>query len=110
MSTLSSWRARLVGTVFLAVTPAWALTYWLVRKSAADSAGFWMFISGAVSLLALSAAWFSGHRYVMRQVRLVGQVAKRLAVGDLAARAGLDTEPGELGELGRAFDSMANSI
>ena len=65
---------------------------------------------GLVATLALGAAWVGGHRFILRHVtRLVG-TAQRLAVGDLGARTGLPAGPGELDQLARAFDHMAESL
>ena len=89
-----------MGTVFLAIAPAWALMYFTHQP--------WMgFIVG---LLALVAAWFGGERYVMRQVRLLLSAARGLEAGDLSTRTGLGKETGELGDLARTFDSMAEKL
>lgn len=100
MTTFSSLRARLVGTVFLAITPAWILMYY----TDLPWTGF------AVGLLALGAAWFGGERFILRQVRTLCRTAGHLAAGDLSIRTGLAHERGELGELARAFDLMAESL
>src|SRR4051812_12508663 len=100
MNLFSSLRVRLVGTVFLAITPALVLMYFAHLP--------WMgFVLG---LLALAAAWFGGERFILRQVRILTRAARRLAAGDLSARTGLRREQGELGELARTFDNMAASI
>ena len=66
-------RVRLVGTVFLAIAPAWVLMYWFARKTHTELpwAGF------AVGLLALGAAWFGGERFILRQIRLLFRAAQR---------------------------------
>jgi len=110
MTSFSSLRARLVGTVFLAVAPAWGLTYFLVKKAGAEQDLPWMLLSGAVGLVALAAAWFGGEHFVLRQVRVLYQAARRLAAGDLKSRTGMAAERGELGELARTFDTMAESL
>src|SRR5947209_2246381 len=61
----SSLRARLVGTVFLAITPA-ALLLWAAHL---PWSGF------IVGLIALGAAWLGGERFILRQVRLLTQAA-----------------------------------
>ncbi len=110
MTSFSSLRARLVGTVFLAVAPAWGLTYFIVKHTGTEQDLPWMLLSGAVGLLALGAAWFGGERFVLRQVRVLYQAARQLGAGDLTSRTGLSKEGGELGELARTFDLMAASL
>ncbi|MDP2936167.1 MAG: PAS domain S-box protein, partial [Dehalococcoidia bacterium] len=64
----------------------------------------------AVLALAFVGAWLLGRAFVLRTVgRLLG-VTHRLATGDLSARSGAGSGGGELGELGRAFDGMAESL
>jgi len=99
-------RARLVGTVFLAIAPAWAANYVIARQTGAELP----WASFVVGLLALIAAWFGGERFIMRQVRTLYRAAQRLAAGDLSSRTGLEDERGELGELARTFDAMAQSL
>jgi signal transduction histidine kinase/ActR/RegA family two-component response regulator len=103
MSRFSSLRVRLVGIVFLAVAASLGLLYVI---------GFWSanwvpFVGG---LVALAAAWAGGELFVMRQVRALLKAVKGLAGGDMACRTGLVKERGELGELARAFDSMAEAL
>ncbi len=100
MTSFSSLRARLVGTVFLAITPAWVLMYY----TELPWTGF------VVGLLALGAAWFGGERFILRQVRILCNAAGQLAAGNLSVRTGLARETGELGELARTFDSMAEAL
>ena len=99
-SQLASLRIRLVGTVFVAVAAGW-LTALL---SGIALAGF------SAGILALVAAWIGGEWFVLRQVRSLLKTATRLAGGDLSARTETSQEPGELGELARNIDSMANTL
>lgn len=100
MKPFSSLRARLVWTVFVAITPAGVVMY------AFDLP--WMgFVMG---LLALAAAWYGGEHFILRQVRDILNSAHRLAEGDLSSRTQRPEADGELGELARAFDQMAASI
>ena len=110
MTSFSSLRARLVGTVFLAVAPAWAVMYFLVKKTGTDQDLPWTFLAGGIGLLALAAAWFGGERFMLRQVRVLSRAARLLATGDLTSRTGLSQKQGELGELGAAFDTMAAGL
>lgn len=65
---------------------------------------------GLVAALTLAAAWWGGQFFFLRQVNALLDSAKRLAAGDLNARAGLDYTDGELGDLARAFDEIAASF
>src|SRR5690242_10990047 len=100
MSGFSSLRVRLVGTVLLAITPAWVLMY----LHYLPWAGFIM------GLLALGAAWYGGERFILRQIRALSRAAQRLAAGDLDSRTGLGPESGEFWPLAQTFDEMAASL
>ncbi len=100
MISFSSLRVRLVGTVLLFITPAWILMY-LTHLP-------WM--GFALGLLALGAAWFGGEHFILRQIRTLSKAAERLAGGDLSSRSGLANEKGELGQLARTFDIMAETL
>ncbi len=110
MTAFSSLRARLVGTVFLAVAPAWLLTYLIVRRSGSPDDVLWTLLSAGVGLMALAAAWFGGERFVLRQVRSLHRSARLLAAGDLGSRTGMAAERSELGDLARTFDEMAAAL
>src|SRR5437773_10401324 len=65
----SSLRVRLVATVFIAIAPAGLLMYVANLP--------WMgFVMG---LLALGAAWFGGERFILREVRVILDAARKLA-------------------------------
>jgi signal transduction histidine kinase/ActR/RegA family two-component response regulator/HAMP domain-containing protein len=100
MNTFSSLRVRLVGMVFLAMSPAWVLMY----------LGYLPWAALIPGLLALGAAWYGGERFINRQVRRLSLATQRLATGDLTSRTGLSGEGGELGQLARKFDQMAASL
>ena len=106
MTQFSSLRARLVGTVFLAIAPAWIAMYLIAEHTHTEFPwpGF------VVGLLALGAAWVGGERFILRQVRLLSQAARKWSAGDWASRTGLADEAGELGELARICDTMATSL
>jgi signal transduction histidine kinase/ActR/RegA family two-component response regulator len=100
MNHFSSLRVRLVGIVFLAMSPAWVLMY----------LGYLPWAALIPGLLALGAAWYGGERFINRQVRRLSIATQRLATGDLTSRTGLSGEGGELGQLARKFDQMAASL
>ncbi|MBI3851113.1 MAG: response regulator [Verrucomicrobia bacterium] len=100
MSRFSSLRVRLVGIVFLAVAPALVLLIYTELP----------WLGFVIGLLALAAAWCGGTLFVLRQVKLLSAATKRLAAGDLTSRTGMSDEPGELGQLARTFDGMAESL
>jgi len=95
-----------VGTVFLAVAPAWVAIH-LVAKHTGTEPSWASFVVG---LLALGAAWAGGERFILRQVRALLGAAQGLAAGDLSSRTGLGPESGELGELARTIDGMAQAL
>jgi signal transduction histidine kinase/CheY-like chemotaxis protein/HAMP domain-containing protein len=110
MTSFSSLRFRLVGTVFLAVAPASLLMYFVDKYYAAHFGLQLTWSQFVVGLLALAAAWFGGERFILRQVRVLSKAARKLGAGDLTSRTGLSTEGGELGELASTFDAMAASL
>jgi PAS domain S-box-containing protein len=64
-------------------------------------------ILAVVTLLALAVIWLGGRKLIVRPVGVLVETSKRLAAGDLSARAGLPPSMGELGQLSEAFDEMA---
>lgn len=68
-----------------------------------------LFLGGA-ALLALAAAWYGGDAFFLRQVRVLVGATGRLREGDLKVRTGLAHGQGELMQLARAFDEMAESL
>ncbi len=61
-------------------------------------------------LFTLAIAWYAGRVFLMRPVKALIGAAHRLGKGDLRARTGLTRVEGELGELARTFDEMAESL
>jgi signal transduction histidine kinase/ActR/RegA family two-component response regulator/HAMP domain-containing protein len=114
----SSVRMQLVASVFVAIAPVLVLTY-IVNQT-----WFWQFapdwlrayfidvpwVSLTVGFVALVAAWFGGELFILRQVRALSDAAKRLGKGDMSSRTGLHGSPGELGQLAKVFDGMAESL
>jgi signal transduction histidine kinase/HAMP domain-containing protein/ActR/RegA family two-component response regulator len=110
MTSFSSLRFRLVGTIFLAVAPASVLLYFVDKYYSEHFGAQLTWTEFVVGLLALAAAWFGGERFILRQVRVLSTAARKLGAGDLTSRTGLSAEGGELGELAHTFDTMAASL
>ncbi len=64
----------------------------------------------AALIAALAAAWFGGEVVLLRGIRKLREASRRAADGDLTVRSGLQSDMSELGDLGRAFDDMAETI
>ncbi len=65
---------------------------------------------GAVTILALIAAWVGGDIFLIRQMKLLVQTAQKLGSGELNTRTGLSNKLGEIGQLARAIDEMAEAL
>jgi hypothetical protein len=65
---------------------------------------------GTVSLLAVLASWFFSDFFLLKQVRALIEASKSIAAGNLGARSSLSYDKGELGDLARAFDQMAETV
>lgn len=63
-----------------------------------------------IAFLFLAIMRFGGNTMIVRPAGILADVSKRLAGGDLTARSGLGSTQGEFGQLGRAFDEMAEEI
>ena len=76
---------------------------------ARDVAWWWITVAAVVALLiALLASWVVT-RLITRPIKAMTSATRSFAAGDRLARAGVHG-PGELGELARAFDSMADTV
>jgi two-component system sensor histidine kinase BaeS len=76
---------------------------------ARDVAWWWITVAAVVALLiALLASWVVT-RLITRPIKAMTSATRAFAAGDRQARAGVHG-PGELGELARAFDSMADTV
>ncbi len=69
-----------------------------------------LILIGAVTLLALFAAWVLGEAFVTRQIRSLVETTRRLAKGELSARTTLASEQGEFGVLAHSIDEMAEAL
>jgi len=65
---------------------------------------------GIVTLLALSAAWLVGELFILRHLRALLKATNELMGGNLKARTGLPDGDGELSQLARVFDNMAEAL
>lgn len=63
-----------------------------------------------VAFLAVLAAWFGADVFLIKQVRALIDATQRLEAGNLSARSTLSYDTGELGDLARAFDKMAETL
>lgn len=84
------------------------------ERADADRLARYAWIAGVTGALAMLAC-VGGLLVYMRRALLapllrVVDVSRRLAAGDLEARVGRDTAVGEVGELARSFDQMADSL
>jgi two-component system sensor histidine kinase BaeS len=80
-----------------------------VGNQARDVAWWWIAVAAVVALLiALLASWVVT-RLITRPVAAMTSATRASAAGDRQARAEVHG-PGELGELARAFDSMADTV
>lgn len=67
-------------------------------------------ILGVVALLAFSASQIYASVQILRPIKALVGATERLTEGDLAARTGILEGGGELNQLARAFDRMAESV
>jgi PAS domain S-box-containing protein len=65
---------------------------------------------GTVFALSIAAAWILGNVFLFARVKELLRATTQLTSGDLRARSGLDYSEGELGQLARAFDEMAETL
>lgn len=96
--------------MLLAAAPAWVLAFFLLDETDSRTRWPWIAVGIILGLFALAAAWFGGEWFVLRQVRKLSSAARQLALGDLGSRTGLADDTSELGDLGRSFDSMAETL
>jgi two-component system sensor histidine kinase BaeS len=71
----------------------------------------WSWLAGAAGVALLAALLVSGYvsGRLARPLVVVAAAARRFAAGEHSARAGVSA-PGELGEVARAFDTMADEV
>ena len=101
MTSFSSLRIRLVGTVFIAIVPVLVV---MCFTGTQDWAPF------LIGLVALAAAWFGGELFVLRQVQTLLKATHQLAADNLTIHTGMADNPSELGQLARTFDALSDSL
>lgn len=69
-----------------------------------------LIIAAMVLAAAMLAAWWFAARFIRRPLAHLAAVADRWRQGDLAARAGPVGLGSEIGQLGQAFDAMAEAV
>jgi len=65
---------------------------------------------GIAAGLALALGWIGSKLLILRPVRALVRSAAQLAAGELSVRTGLSYSRGEIGQLTRAFDRMAEAL
>ncbi|GFE59784.1 ATP-binding protein [Geobacter sp. AOG2] len=64
----------------------------------------------SLMVLMISVAWYINKKRVIEKIELLQAASRRLAQGDLSVRVARSVGGGELGELGLAFDDMAQRL
>jgi diguanylate cyclase (GGDEF)-like protein len=105
MKNLST-RSKLILLVVVPALPALALTlYSALEERALSLAGIVL-----AAMLLLLGAWYGTKVFVLRNIRTLLDTARRVRSGDLGARTGLHHGKDELGQVGREFDEMAETL
>lgn len=68
--------------------------------------GVWIVFSTIV----LITAWVAGSLFALNKINRLVNVTKELSTGNLSIRTGIRSGRGDLGQLARAFDSMAEAL
>jgi diguanylate cyclase (GGDEF)-like protein len=82
-----------------------------VALAAADAALYRsVTLMSLATLLTMALGWIASQHLVVRRVQDIAKAIKHLRIGDLQARTLIPPDRGELGELSRAFDGMADEL
>jgi PAS domain S-box-containing protein len=82
----------------------------VVMSGANAALGKNLLIYSAALLVAFISSWLIGKKYIIDRVLVLQRTSQRLANGDLDARVAQEVGGGEIGELGQAFDDMAQKL
>jgi signal transduction histidine kinase len=69
-----------------------------------------LLVLGVVALLGMAAAWAGADWLILRPITALVKATRRVGGGDLSVRTGLSHGRGELAQLARAFDAMAQAL
>lgn len=69
-----------------------------------------MLILGLAGLLAMVSIWLGGEYFFLRPIQKLLGVTRQMTAGNLSARADVTHEAGELSELARSIDLMAETL
>lgn len=64
----------------------------------------------ALTILVISVVWLISEAFIVRQVRRLTKASEALSVGDMTVRLGAPYQKGELGQLAKTFDRMADRV
>ncbi len=76
----------------------------------ARSITIYLILAGIAAAAVMLAAWFFGGWLIVRPAQRLLKATRRLQEGDLSARTGITGKKGEINELARAFDQMAEGL
>jgi two-component system NtrC family sensor kinase len=117
---LSSLRVRLLLLVLFAIIPLLGLMLYMAWEdrqyrtaafATADQTLARTLLGLGVGIaLAFGAAWIGSDLFILRRVKALLSTAQRLASGDQSARTRLEHGVGELSQLARTFDQMADAL
>ncbi len=63
-----------------------------------------------VALLVFALAWTGSDILILRKINTLVNATRRIAAGELGARAGISHNEGEIGQLAQSFDEMADAL
>lgn len=69
-----------------------------------------LILLGVAFCIAVTVALFLGDFLMVKRLHQLVEVSRKLGSGDLKVRSGLNEEEGEFGQLGKAFDEMAEAL